>query len=136
MENQLRDRVLLRADGGLKTGWDVMMAALMGAEEYGFGSVSMIAEGCIMARICHTNNCPVGVATQQEKLRQRFSGTPDHVVNFFYFVAQEVRSMLARLGYTSLKDIIGRADLLKMREEVNLAKTQALNLNCLTQLPD
>jgi glutamate synthase (ferredoxin) len=136
MENRLRDRVLLRADGGLKTGWDVVMAALMGAEEYGFGSVAMIAEGCIMARVCHTNNCPVGVATQQEKLRQRFTGTPAHVVNFFYFVAEEVRSLLARLGYRSLKDIIGRADLLKTRSGVALTKTQALNLDCLTQLPD
>lgn len=136
MENGLRDRVLLRADGGFKTGWDVVMAALMGAEEYGFGSVAMIAEGCIMARICHTNNCPVGVATQQEQLRKRFTGIPEHVVNFFYFVAQEVRSLLARLGYKSLTDIIGRADLLKVREDVNLTKTTALNLNCLTQLPD
>lgn len=136
MENHLRDRVLLRADGGMKTGWDVIMAALMGAEEFGFGSVSMIAEGCIMARVCHTNNCPVGVATQQEKLRQRFSGTPRHVVNFFYFVAEEVRSLLARLGYRSLKDIIGRADLLQMRKGLEFAKTQALNLNCLIQLPD
>ncbi|MFM7423447.1 MAG: glutamate synthase-related protein, partial [Elainella sp.] len=136
MQNNLRDRVLLRADGGMKTGWDVVMAALMGAEEFGFGSVSMIAEGCIMARVCHTNNCPVGVATQQEKLRQRFSGTPEHVVNFFYFVAEEVRSLLARLGYRSLKDIIGRADLLKQRQEVQLTKTQSLNLDCLTQLPD
>ncbi|HEY9832132.1 MAG TPA: glutamate synthase-related protein, partial [Stenomitos sp.] len=136
MENQLRDRVLLRADGGLKTGWDVVMAALMGAEEYGFGSVAMIAEGCIMARICHTNNCPVGVATQQEQLRKRFSGIPEHVVNFFYFVAEEVRSLLARLGYRSLAEIIGRADLLKVRDGVKLAKTDALNLNCLTQLPD
>jgi glutamate synthase (ferredoxin) len=135
MENQLRDRVLIRADGGFKTGWDVIMAALMGAEEYGFGSVAMIAEGCIMARICHTNNCPVGVATQQEKLRQRFTGTPEHVVNFFYFVAEEVRSLLARLGYSSLKDIIGRADLLKARE-IKPTKTQSLNLDCLTQLPD
>ncbi len=135
MENKLRDRVLLRADGGMKTGWDVVMAALMGAEEYGFGSVSMIAEGCIMARICHTNNCPVGVATQQEKLRQRFTGTPEHVVNFFYFVAEEVRSLLARLGYRSLKDIVGRADLLKERE-VKIAKTHSLNLDCLTRLPD
>jgi glutamate synthase (ferredoxin) len=108
----------------------------MGAEEYGFGSVAMIAEGCIMARICHTNNCPVGVATQQEKLRQRFTGTPEQVVNFFYFVAQEVRSLLARLGYSSLKEVIGRADLLKMREDIKLTKTQALNLDCLTQLPD
>ncbi|MCU0526610.1 MAG: glutamate synthase large subunit [Elainella sp. Prado103] len=136
MQNKLRDRVLLRADGGMKTGWDVLMAALMGAEEFGFGSVSMIAEGCIMARICHTNNCPVGVATQQEKLRQRFSGTPEHVVNFFYFVAEEVRSLLARLGYRSLKEVIGRADLLKVRENVRITKTQALNLDCLTQLPD
>jgi glutamate synthase (ferredoxin) len=136
IENQLRDRVLLRADGGMKTGWDVVMAALMGAEEYGFGSVSMIAEGCIMARVCHTNNCPVGVATQQEKLRQRFSGTPAHVVNFFYFVAEEVRSLLARLGYRSLVEVIGRADLLKVRQGVAMTKTQALNLNCLTQLPD
>ncbi len=136
MENHLRNRVLLRADGGMKSGWDVVMAALMGAEEYGFGSVSMIAEGCIMARICHTNNCPVGVATQQEKLRQRFTGTPAHVVNFFYFVAEEVRSLLARLGYRSLPEIMGRADLLKMREGVTLTKTQALNLDCLTQLPD
>ncbi|MBF2073030.1 MAG: glutamate synthase large subunit [Synechococcales cyanobacterium C42_A2020_086] len=136
IENQLRDRVLLRADGGMKTGWDILMAALMGAEEYGFGSVSMIAEGCIMARICHTNNCPVGVATQQEKLRQRFTGTPEHVVNFFYFVAEEVRSLLARLGYRSLKDVIGRADLLKVREDVQITKTQALNLDCLINLPD
>lgn len=136
MENQLRNRVILRADGGMKTGWDVVMAALMGAEEFGFGSVSMIAEGCIMARICHTNNCPVGVATQQEKLRQRFTGTPEHVVNFFYFVAEEVRSLLARLGYRSLKEIMGRADLLKVREGVQITKTQSLNLDCLTNLPD
>jgi glutamate synthase (ferredoxin) len=136
IENKLRDRVLLRADGGLKTGWDVIMAAVMGAEEYGFGSVSMIAEGCIMARVCHTNQCPVGVATQQEKLRQRFPGTPEHVVNFFYYVAEEVRSILARLGYRTLSDIIGRADLLKTREGMKLTKTNSLILDCLTNLPD
>ncbi|OKH22777.1 glutamate synthase subunit alpha [Hydrococcus rivularis NIES-593] len=136
LENQLRDRVILRADGGLKTGWDVVMAALMGAEEFGFGSISMIAEGCIMARICHTNNCPVGVATQQERLRARFTGIPEHVVNFFYFIAQEVRSLLARLGYRRLDEIIGRTDLLKMREGAKLTKTQALNLDCLLNLPN
>ncbi|MGV0024151.1 glutamate synthase large subunit [Phormidesmis priestleyi] len=135
MQNQLRDRVTLRVDGGIKTGWDVVMAALMGGEEYGFGSIAMIAEGCIMARICHTNNCPVGVASQKEELRKRFPGTPEHVVNFFYFVAEEVRSLLAHLGYRSLNDIIGRADLLKPRE-VSLTKTKSLNLDCLTQLPD
>ncbi len=136
MENQLRDRVLLRADGGLKTGWDVVMAALMGAEEYGFGSIAMIAEGCIMARVCHTNNCPVGVATQQERLRQRFKGVPGQVVNFFYFIAAEVRSILAHLGFRHLNDVIGRTDLLKVRPDVQLSKTQNLTLDCLLNLPD
>ena len=136
MQNQLRDRVLLRVDGGIKTGWDVLMAALMGGEEFGFGSIAMIAEGCIMARICHTNNCPVGVTSQREELRKRFPGLPEQVVNFFFFIAEEARSLLAKLGYRSLNDIIGRADLLKVREGVTLPKTQSLNLNCLTQLPD
>jgi len=138
MDNGLRDRVLLRADGGIKTGWDVLMAALMGAEEYGFGSVSMVAEGCIMARVCHTNTCPVGVATQQEHLRERFPGTPEHVVNFFYFVAEEVRQLLARLGYRRLSEVIGRGDLLAPREDVTLAKTAHLRdgLRVLTDLPD
>ncbi|MDG2990103.1 glutamate synthase-related protein [Candidatus Synechococcus calcipolaris G9] len=136
LENQLRDRVTLRVDGGLKCGWDVIMGALMGAEEFGFGSAAMIAEGCIMARICHTNNCPVGVATQKEELRKRFPGIPDHVVNFFLFIAEEVRSILAKLGYSSLNEIIGRSDILTPRADVHLQKTQSLNLDCLTQLPD
>ena len=136
MENKLRDRVLLRVDGGFKTGWDVIVGALMGAEEYGFGTVAMIAEGCIMARVCHMNTCPVGVTTQKEELRKRFPGTPEHVVNFFYFVAQEVQSLLAKLGYKSIADIIGRGDLLTMRAGVKLTKTQAINLDCLTKLPD
>ena len=136
MDNQLRDRVLLRVDGGLKTGWDVVMGALMGAEEFGFGSIAMIAEGCIMARVCHTNNCPVGVATQREELRKRFTGIPEHVVNFFSFIAEEVRSLLARLGYRSLREIIGRSDLLTANSEVRLAKTDALDLAVLTTLPD
>jgi glutamate synthase (ferredoxin) len=136
MENQLRDRVLLRVDGGLKSGWDVIIAALMGAEEFGFGSVAMIAEGCIMARVCHTNNCPVGVASQKEELRKRFPGIPEQVVNFFYFVAEEVRSLLATLGYRSLNDIVGRADLFVERSDAPLTKVPGLNLNCLTQLPN
>lgn len=136
MENKLRDRVVLRVDGGLKTGWDVLMGALMGAEEFGFGSIAMIAEGCIMARICHTNSCPVGVATQQEKLRARFTGVPEHVVNFFYFIAEEVRSLLAKLGYRSLDEVIGRADLLTPTANLNLTKTGTLNLDCITELPD
>ncbi|MFM8525814.1 MAG: glutamate synthase large subunit [Cyanobacteriota bacterium] len=130
LENGLRDRVLLRADGGLKTGWDVIIAALLGAEEYGFGSIAMIAEGCIMARVCHTNNCPVGVATQKEALRRRFTGLPEHVVNFFLYVAEEVRQLLSVLGVARLEDLIGRSELLQPRE-VTLAKTQALDLSCL-----
>ena len=136
MENQLRDRVTLRVDGGLKTGWDVVMGALMGAEEFGFGSIAMIAEGCIMARVCHTNNCPVGVATQKEELRQRFTGVPENVVNFFYYIAEEVRSLLARLGYAALIDLVGRADLLKPRAGATLAKTSHLDLTTLMNLPD
>jgi glutamate synthase (ferredoxin) len=130
LENGLRDRVLLRADGGLKTGWDVIIAALLGAEEYGFGSIAMIAEGCIMARVCHTNNCPVGVATQKEALRKRFTGIPEHVVNFFLFVAEEVRQLMSVLGVARMEDLIGRTDLLKARP-VQLAKTKALDLSCL-----
>ena len=130
LENGLRDRVLLRADGGLKTGWDVIIAALLGAEEYGFGSVAMIAEGCIMARVCHTNNCPVGVATQKENLRKRFPGVPEHVVNFFLFVAEEVRQLLSVLGVARLEELIGRSELLQPRA-VALTKTSALDLSCL-----
>ncbi len=130
LENGLRDRVLLRADGGLKTGWDVVMAALLGAEEYGFGSVAMIAEGCIMARVCHTNNCPVGVATQKENLRKRFPGIPEHVVNFFLFIAEEVRQIMSILGVRNFEDLIGRTDLLEPRK-LQLKKTHKVDLSCL-----
>mmetsp|Transcript_49864 Transcript_49864/g.116540 ORF Transcript_49864/g.116540 Transcript_49864/m.116540 type:complete len:1693 (-) Transcript_49864:120-5198(-) len=114
-QNGLRKRVTLRVDGGLKSGWDLVVAALMGAEEFGFGSIVMIAEGCIMARVCHMNRCPVGVATQRVELRKKFPGTPEHVANFMLFVAEEVRVILAALGYRSLNEIIGRKDLLKPR---------------------
>ncbi len=130
LENGLRDRVLLRADGGLKTGWDVVIAALLGAEEYGFGSIAMIAEGCIMARICHTNKCPVGIATQQEALRQRFPGLPEHVVNFFLFVAEEVRQIMSELGFSNLEEIIGRIDLLQSRN-LEIPKTKSIDLSSL-----
>jgi glutamate synthase (ferredoxin) len=130
LENGLRDRVLLRVDGGLKTGWDVIVAALLGAEEFGFGSVAMIAEGCIMARVCHTNNCPVGVATQKEALRKRFTGLPEHVVNFFLFVAEEVRQLLSVLGVARLDELIGRNELLRPRQ-VALTKTTSLDLSSL-----
>ena len=138
MGNKLRDRVLLRVDGGFKTGWDVAIAALLGGEEYGFGTAAMIAEGCIMARVCHTNKCPVGVTSQLEQFRKRFPGTPENVVNFLYFVAEEVRQILAKLGYKTLKDIIGRSDLLTQRQDVKLAKLDInqIDLGCLINLPD
>ena len=130
IDNGLRERVLLRADGGLKTGWDVVIAALLGAEEFGFGSIAMIAEGCIMARICHTNKCPVGVATQQEALRSRFPGLPEHVVNFFLFIAEEVRHILSALGVSHLEDLIGKNNLLEPRK-INLTKTKKIDLSAL-----
>ncbi|XP_024029344.1 ferredoxin-dependent glutamate synthase, chloroplastic [Morus notabilis] len=131
IENGLRERVILRVDGGLKSGVDVMMAAAMGADEYGFGSVAMIATGCVMARICHTNNCPVGVASQREELRARFPGVPGDLVNFFFYVAEEVRGILAQLGYEKLDDLIGRTDLLRPRD-ISLVKTQHLDLSYIT----
>jgi glutamate synthase (NADPH/NADH) large chain len=110
--NNLRHSVTLRTDGGLKTGRDVVMAAMMGAEEYGMGTSSLIAMGCIMVRQCHSNTCPVGVCSQDEELRKKFSGTPEKVVNFFNFIATEVREILASIGYKSINEIIGRTDLL------------------------
>ena len=110
--NRLRHRVTLRTDGGLKTGRDVVIAAMLGAEEFGIGTASLVAMGCIMVRQCHSNTCPVGVCTQDERLRAKFDGTPEKVVNLFTFIAEEVREILAGLGFRELKEIIGRTDLL------------------------
>ena len=110
--NNLRHNVTLRTDGGLKTGRDVVIAAMMGAEEYGMGTSSLVAMGCIMVRQCHSNTCPVGVCSQDESLREKFTGTPEKVVNLFKFVAKEVREILASLGFKSINEIIGRTDLL------------------------
>ncbi|MDO9473007.1 MAG: glutamate synthase large subunit [Caulobacter sp.] len=110
--NNLRHSVRLRTDGGIRTGRDVVIAAMLGAEEFGIGTASLIAMGCIMVRQCHSNTCPVGVCTQDEALRARFTGTPDKVVNLFTFIAEEVREILSALGFRSLQDIVGRTDLL------------------------
>lgn len=128
--NNLRDRVVLRVDGGIRTGRDVAIAAMLGAEEYGFGTIAMIAEGCVMARVCHLNTCPVGVTSQREDLRRKFPGTPEHVVNFFMLVAEEVRELMAHLGYAKFEDLIGRADLLAESEnqKSRIAKTSGVNL--------
>ncbi len=111
--NGLRHKVTLRTDGGIKTGRDVVIAAMMGAEEFGIGTASLVAMGCIMVRQCHSNTCPVGVCTQDENLRKKFTGTPEKVVNLFNFIAEEVREILAELGFRSLNEIVGRTDLLK-----------------------
>jgi len=111
--NNLRHHVTLRTDGGIKTGRDIVVAAMMGAEEFGIGTTSLVAMGCILVRQCHSNTCPVGVCTQDEKLREKFTGTPEKVVNLFTFIAEEVREILASLGFKSLNEIIGRTDLLR-----------------------
>ncbi len=111
--NGLRDKITLRTDGGIKTGRDVVMATMMGAEEFGIGTTSLVAMGCIMVRQCHSNTCPVGVCTQDESLRKKFTGSPEKVVNLFNFIAEEVREILADLGFKSLNEIVGRTDLLK-----------------------
>jgi len=111
--NGLRGRVKLRTDGGLKTGRDIVVAAILGAEEFGIGTLSLVAMGCIMVRQCHSNTCPVGVCTQDEKLRQKFVGTPEKVINLMTFIAEEVREILARLGFKSLDEVIGRTELLR-----------------------
>ncbi|NIB98808.1 glutamate synthase large subunit [Halobacterium sp. R2-5] len=110
VETGLRSRVTLRVDGGLKTGRDVAIGALLGAEEFAFGTASLVSAGCVMARICHTNNCPTGVATQDDELRERFRGTPTKVANYLTFVAREVREVLAELGYTSVEEAVGRVE--------------------------
>ena len=128
LASRLRDRVILRADGGLRTGHDVIVAALLGAEEYGFGTIALVAAGCIMARVCHTNNCPVGITSQKEQLRAKFTAIPDQIVEFFLFIAEEIRHELAMLGYRSLSEIIGRTDLLKPRTETKLSKVKNIDL--------
>ncbi|QLC33919.1 glutamate synthase large subunit [Halarchaeum sp. CBA1220] len=127
-ETGLRSRVTLRVDGGLKTGRDVAVGALLGAEEFAFGTASLVTSGCVMARQCHANTCPVGVATQAEKLRERFPGQPEHVVNFVTFIAMELREIMAELGFTSVDEMVGRTDLLGQRE-VDHPKARSVDLD-------
>jgi glutamate synthase (NADPH/NADH) large chain/glutamate synthase (ferredoxin) len=126
--NNLRSRIVVQTDGQLKTGRDVMIAALLGADEMGFSTGPLIATGCIMMRACHLNTCPVGIATQDPELRKRFKGTPEHVVNFFFFVAEEVREILASLGLRSLDEAIGRVDLLGVSDAIEHWKARGVDL--------
>ena len=134
--NGLRARVALQVDGGLRTGRDVIIGALLGADEFGFSTAPLIAAGCIMMRKCHLNTCPVGVATQDPVLRKRFKGTPEHVINFFFYVAEEVRQLLADMGYTRLDQIIGDADLLEKRQMIEHWKARGLDFSRVFYKPD
>jgi glutamate synthase (NADPH/NADH) large chain len=127
--NRLRGRVRVQADGQMKTGRDVVIAALLGADEFGFATAPLVVEGCIMMRKCHLNTCPVGVATQDPVLRARFSGKPEHVVNYFFFVAEEVREWMAQIGIRRFDDLIGRADLLDMQKGVDHWKAKGLDFS-------
>jgi glutamate synthase (ferredoxin) len=128
MLNGLRNRIVLRADGGLRTGEDIVFAALLGAEEFNFGTTALIASGCVYVRQCHLNTCPVGVATQDERLRAKFKGKPEYVVNFFNAVAQEVREIMAQFGLATFNELVGRVELLRQREVKDHPKANKLNL--------
>ena len=134
--NDLRDRIVVQTDGQLKTGRDVMIAALLGAEEFGFATAPLVVMGCIMMRVCHLDTCPVGVATQNPSLREKFSGEPEFVENFFEFIAQEVRELLAELGFRTLDEAIGQVEMLDTTEAVDHWKAEGLDLSPILHLPE
>lgn len=126
--NDLRGRVTVQTDGQLRTGRDVAIACLLGAEEFGFATTALIAMGCIMMRKCHLNTCPVGIATQDPELREKFAGQPEHVINFFYYLSEELRGIMAKLGLRTINEMVGRSDLLKVNESLRTPKTKNLDL--------
>ena len=136
VENNLRGRVVLQADGQLKTGRDVVVAALLGGEEFAFSTAPLVATGCIMMRVCHLNTCPVGIATQDPELRKLFTGTPEHVVNYFFFLAEEVRALMAGLGFRRFDEMIGRSDRLRMREAIEHWKARGVDLAAILYRPE
>ncbi|CRK18446.1 hypothetical protein BN1708_012346, partial [Verticillium longisporum] len=129
--NDLRGRVVVQTDGQLRTGRDIAIACLLGAEEWGFATAPLIAMGCIMMRKCHLNSCPVGIATQDPELRKKFTGTPEHVINFFYYLANELRAIMARLGFRTINEMVGHAEVLKVRDDLRNSKTQNIDLSLL-----
>jgi glutamate synthase (NADPH/NADH) large chain len=134
--NKLRGRICVQADGGMRTGRDVVIGALLGADEFGFATAPLIVEGCIMMRKCHLNTCPVGVATQDPELRKRFTGQPEHVVNFFFFIAEEVRQLMAKLGFRRFEEMIGRSDKLDMRKAIAHWKAAKVDLSRILYRPE
>ncbi|SFP43788.1 glutamate synthase large subunit [Salibacterium halotolerans] len=135
VENNLRNRIKVETDGKLMTGKDVAVAALLGAEEYAFSTAPLVVLGCVIMRVCHLDTCPVGVATQNPELRKKFMGSPDHVVNFMHFVAEELREVMAELGFTNLNEMVGRTDMLKQKDSVNNWKANAVDLTNLLYRP-
>jgi glutamate synthase (NADPH) large chain len=133
--NRLRGRIAVQVDGQLKTGRDVVVGAILGADEFGFATAPLVVQGCIMMRKCHLNTCPVGVATQDPVLRRKFSGKPEYVVNYFFFVAEEVRELMASLGVRKLSDLIGRTDLLDMRKGIEHWKAKGLDFSRIFYMP-
>src|SRR5207247_2112282 len=133
--NRLRGRIRVQADGQMKTGRDVVIGALLGADEFGFATAPLVVEGCIMMRKCHLNTCPVGVATQDPVLRAKFQGRPEHVVNFFFFIAEEARQIMAQLGIRKFEDLIGRADLLDTKKGISHWKAKGLDFSRIFNLP-
>ncbi|WP_208609538.1 glutamate synthase large subunit [Streptomyces atriruber] len=133
--NGLRDRIVVQTDGQLKTGRDVIIAALLGAEEFGFATAPLVVSGCVMMRVCHLDTCPVGIATQNPALRERFSGKAEYIVNFFEFIAEEVRELLAELGFRSIEEAVGHAELLDTEKAVSHWKAQGLDLEPLFHVP-
>lgn len=127
--NDLRGRVVVQTDGQLRTGRDVAIACLLGAEEWGFATTPLIAMGCIMMRKCHLNTCPVGIATQDPELRKKFTGTPEHVINFFYYVANELRAIMAQLGFRTINEMVGHVECLKVRDDLRTRKTSNIDLS-------
>ena len=127
--NDLRGRVVVQTDGQLRTGRDVAMACLLGAEEWGFATTPLIAMGCIFMRKCHLNTCPVGIATQDPELRKKFKGTPEHVINFFYYIANELRAIMAKLGFRTVNEMIGHVEMLKVRDDLKSKKVQNVDLS-------
>ena len=134
--NRLRGRIAVQVDGQMKTGRDVLIGALLGADEFGFATAPLVVQGCIMMRKCHLNTCPVGVATQDPILRKKFTGQPEHVVNFFFFIAEEVRELMAAMGVRKFEDLIGRADLLETRKGVAHWKAKGLDFSRIFHVPD
>ena len=134
--NRLRDRIVVQADGQLKTGRDVVIAALLGAEEYGFATAPLVVMGCIMMRVCHLDTCPVGIATQNPALRAKFAGKAEHVVNFFKFIAEEVRELMAQLGFRTIDEMIGRSDRLDMKRALDHYKAKGLDFSKIFYRPD